>query len=64
MPRAIATAAPVGYLGPAGSWIHQACIDSHVSLIGLAGHAAQEPLKSFLDTNAGFDLLGSYPRRH
>lgn len=37
-------------------------LDGHVYLIDLAGHAAQEPLKSFLDANAGFDLLGAYPR--
>jgi prephenate dehydratase len=39
-------------------------LDAHVYVIDLAGHAAQEPLKSFLAANAGFGLLGSYPRRY
>lgn len=39
-------------------------LDTHVYLIELAGHAAQEPLKSFLGANPGFGLLGSYPRSY
>ncbi|GHC86065.1 hypothetical protein GCM10007320_31470 [Pseudorhodoferax aquiterrae] len=27
VPPAMATATPVGYLGPAGSWTHQACTE-------------------------------------
>jgi prephenate dehydratase len=39
-------------------------LDTHAYVVELAGNAAREPLKQFLQTHPEFKLLGSYPRKY